>query len=316
MATCTRNRRLLTPLSIQREGLSADAAQQIATFLDHLWLDEGLSDNTRRSYGTDLALFSRWLAQRGERLTEVTTQTLLAYLAETRRKATSQRRLIACWRKFYGWLEQEGVISTNPTTALTLPALPPRFPKTLSETEVENLLAAPDTTTPLGIRDRMVLELLYATGLRVSELVGLPLVQVRLADGWLIVTGKGNRERLIPFGEVAAEWLTRYLSAVRPILATAHSPALLLLGRHGEGITRQRCWQIIKNHALTAGIDPRKLSPHTLRHAFATHLLDHGADLRAVQMLLGHADISTTQIYTHIARIRLEALYAKHHPRA
>ncbi len=162
----------------------------------------------------------------------------------------------------------------------------------------------------------MVLELLYATGLRVSELVALTLVQVRLADGWLIVTGKGNHERLVPFGEVAAEWFSRYLSAVRPTLANSHSPALLLLGQHGEGIPRQRYWQIIKNHAFAAGIDPRKLSPHTLRHAFATHLLDHGADLRAVQMLLGHADISTTQIYTHIARIRLEALYAKHHPRA
>jgi integrase/recombinase XerD len=288
----------------------------IDTFLDHLWWEEGLSENTRASYRNDLTLFARWLAERGEKLTAVKSTTLLAYLAAKPRKAASQRRLIACWRKFFHWLMREGKITHNPCATLHPPPLPSRFPKTLSETEVEALLNAPNIETPLGIRDKAMFELLYATGLRVSELVTLQLTQVRLHDGWLIVTGKGNKERLIPFGEVAGDWLTRYLKEARPLLAHPRSPATLFLTRLGEGMTRQRAWQLVKQYATSAGIDLRKLSPHTLRHAFATHLINHGADLRAVQLLLGHADISTTQIYTHVARARLESLYHRHHPRA
>ncbi|MCX7945570.1 MAG: site-specific tyrosine recombinase XerD [Hydrogenophilus sp.] len=299
--------------------ISPDDAHLIATFLDILWLEEGLAENTRISYGNDLTLFARWLAARDQTLTTLSPTMLTAYLAEIapHRKSTTQRRLIATWRKFYRWLRREGKIAQDPTQSLDLPFLPPRRPKTLTEQEVESLLAAPDPTTPLGIRDKAILELLYATGLRVTELITLTLSQLHLTEGWLIVLGKGNKERLIPFGEIAAQWLERYLTAARPhFYFPKHPTDHLFLTHLGRPMTRQRCWQIIKTHAKAAGIDPRKISPHTLRHAFATHLLDHGADLRAVQMLLGHADLTTTQIYTHVARARLEQLYRKHHPRA
>lgn len=288
----------------------------IDAFIDHLWWEEGLSANTRASYRHDLTGFAQWLEARNEKLPTVTAAALLTYLAEKPRKAASQRRLIACWRKFFGWLVREGKMAHNPCLTLTQPPLPPRLPKTLTENEVEKLLQAPDPETLLGLRDKAILELLYATGLRVSELVTLHLAQLRLQEGWLIVTGKGNKERLIPFGELAGEWLSRYLRDARPKLCKPHTTDALFLTQNGEAMTRQRCWQLIKHYAVVAGIDPRKISPHTLRHAFATHLLNHGADLRAVQLLLGHADISTTQIYTHVAHARLEALYHRHHPRA
>ncbi len=314
MATRARKRANVT--RAKPVTLSPLTQQWIDAFIDHLWWEEGLSANTRASYRHDLTGFAQWLEQRNETFRTVTAATLLTYLAEKPSKAASQRRLIACWRKFFGWLVREGKMAHNPCLTLTQPPLPPRLPKTLTENEVENLLQAPDPETLLGLRDKAILELLYATGLRVSELVTLHLAQLRLQEGWLIATGKGNKERLIPFGELAGEWLSRYLRDARPKLCKAHTGDTLFLTQNGQAMTRQRCWQLIKRYAIAAGIDPRKISPHTLRHAFATHLLNHGADLRAVQMLLGHADISTTQIYTHVAHARLEALYHRHHPRA
>ncbi|WP_407281030.1 site-specific tyrosine recombinase XerD [Aromatoleum evansii] len=282
-----------------------------------MWLEHGLARNTLAGYRSDLALFAFWLHERGTQLQQAGPPDLAAYLAEFSRRAkpASQRRLLAALRRYYRHLLAQGRIGTDPTTLLDPPMRSERFPKTLTETQVDSLLAAPDVTTPIGLRDRSMLEVLYATGLRVSELVGLKIFSTSLADGVVRVMGKGSKERLVPLGEEAIDWLGNYLRDARPDLLAGKSSDDVFVSRRGSGMTRQMFWRIVKQYAMTAGIPAASISPHTLRHAFATHLLNHGADLRVVQMLLGHADISTTQVYTHVARERLKALHSLHHPR-
>jgi len=289
----------------------------IDRFLDALWLEKGLSDNTRDAYRSDLALFNGWLEPRGVRLVDAGRDLILDHLAwrlGNQYKARSTARLLSGLRGFYRFLLREGVITADPTLQVELPQLGRPLPKALSEADVEALLAAPDTADPVGMRDRAMLELLYATGLRVTELVSLRLEQVNTRQGVLRTFGKGNKERLVPMGDEAMHWLQRYLGETRETLLGGRPSDVIFPSRRGDLMTRQTFWHRIKLHARQAGI-AAPVSPHTLRHAFATHLLNHGADLRVVQMLLGHSDLSTTQIYTHVARARLQALHAQHHPR-
>lgn len=290
----------------------------IDEFCDALWLEDGLAKTSLSSYRSDLAKTSDWLAkQHGPTLQDCDELWLMRFIGEvsTTRRATSQARYLSTLRRFYRWQVARGRRVTDPTLKLVMPAKPSRLPKVMSEQQVETLLDAPDVGTPLGLRDRAMIETLYATGLRVSELINLKQHEVSFDMGVLRVLGKGSKERLVPLGEVAIDWLRRYLDEARPdIIAGQHSDAMFVTSR-GGAMTRQAFWQLIKRYALIAGIAREKLSPHVLRHAFATHLLNHGADLRVVQLLLGHADITTTQIYTHIARERLKELHAKHHPR-
>ena len=291
---------------------------EVDAFCDALWLEDGLAKATLASYRSDLARCAAWLAEHGhEALLDARPETLAAFVAHLARntRPASQARYLATLRRFFRWQLARGRLAADPTLALANPGRPSRLPKVVSEKQVEALLAAPDVATPLGQRDRAMLETLYATGLRVSELVNLKLHEVSLADGVLRALGKGSKERLVPLGQLAIDWIQRYLQEARPdILRGQQSDALFVTAR-GGAMTRQAFWQLIKRYALVAGIAPEKLSPHVLRHAFATHLLNHGADLRVVQLLLGHADISTTQIYTHVARERLKSLHATHHPR-
>ncbi len=288
-------------------------------FCDHLWLEDGLSKNTLAAYRRDLALYADWLArERSRALLETGEADLSAYFAfrytGSRLRASSQARLHSSLKRFFQYALRENRLRADPTLKLDTPKRPQRFPKSLSEADVEALLAAPDVDTSLGLRDRAMLEMLYATGLRVSELVALKLLEISQDMGVVRVFGKGGKERMVPMGEEASSWLTRYLSEGRPrLLARARSDAAFVTAR-GAAMTRQAFWYLIKRHAR-ATVPGKHMSPHTLRHAFATHLLNHGADLRVVQMLLGHADISTTQIYTHVARERLKLLHQKHHPR-
>ena len=300
----------------------------IASFCQALWLEDGLSSNTQQAYWRDLKHLQRWAAtpqaaSAGEATTAsktidlLTPADLLAYLAETyaqQRPSTMNRRL-SCLRRFYAWLVRQGIRIDDPTQFLQAARQPARFPKAPAEGQVEALLSAPDLATPYGLRDRAMLELLYATGLRVTELVGLPMQSLGLADGVVRVVGKGNKERLVPYGAEAADWLGRYLEQARPIILGPRLSEAVFVTDRGGPMTRQYFWMLIKRYASRAGLS-LTLSPHGLRHAFATHLLDHGADLRAVQMLLGHADISTTQIYTHEAQARLKEMVQRHHPRA
>ncbi|MCX7814132.1 MAG: site-specific tyrosine recombinase XerD [Tepidimonas ignava] len=284
---------------------------------DALWLEEGLAARTLAAYRSDLKGLAGWLARRGQRLLAADAADVQAYMAARLpgSRATSSNRRLSAFKRFYRWALREGLIERDPTLPLLAARTPLRVPKTLTEAQVEALLAAPDVTTPLGLRDRAMLELMYASGLRVSELTALRLHELSLADQVLRVTGKGAKERLVPFGDVAADWLRRYLGEARPaLLAGRVSDDLFVTQRHGAAMTREMFWHVVKRHARAAGIQA-PLSPHTLRHAFATHLLNHGADLRAVQLLLGHADIATTTIYTHVARERLRQLHARHHPR-
>jgi integrase/recombinase XerD len=293
-----------------------DDRRSIAAFCDALWLENGLSRNTLDAYRRDLALLADWLLERQVELSDAGETDLQAYLAfrHPGSRATSSNRRLTVFRRYFRWLLREGVREDDPTLRIAAARQPPRFPQTLSEAQVEALLTTPDVESTLGLRDRAMLETLYATGLRVSELVGLRTLSVGLNEGVLSAFGKGSKERLVPIGDEARRWIERYLSQSRPaLLAGRSSDALFVTGR-ALPMTRQTFWLLIKRHALRAGITA-PLSPHTLRHAFATHLLNHGADLRVVQMLLGHADISTTQIYTHGARERLKALHAQHHPR-
>jgi integrase/recombinase XerD len=298
----------------------ADAAL-LDDFCDHLWLQDGLARNTLAAYRSDLALFAAWLAGRGRALAGADAADINAYLAHLHALAPAPRpatlrRLHSALHRLYGHLLRQGTISTDPLRNIERPPAPQRFPKTLSENQVEQLLAAPDTDAALGLRDRALIETIYATGLRVSELVGMKLFELSLDDGVVRVFGKGAKERLVPLGDLAAEWLARYLAEGRPSLLRGRSSDALFVTRRGGAMSRQAFWMLIKKYALAAGIPPARISPHTLRHAFATHLLNHGADLRVVQLLLGHADISTTQVYTHVARERLKQLHARHHPRA
>ncbi|WP_222909197.1 MULTISPECIES: site-specific tyrosine recombinase XerD [Pseudomonadaceae] len=289
----------------------------IDRFLDALWLEKGLSDNTRDAYRSDLALFNGWLSERDLRLVDAGREVILDHLAwrlSNNYKARSTARLLSGLRGFYRFLLREGVISVDPTLRVDLPKLGRPLPKALSEADVEALLSAPDTGDPLGMRDRAMLEVLYATGLRVTELVSLSLEQLNVRQGVLRTFGKGNKERLVPLGEEALHWLMRYLRDPRETLLAGKASDIVFPSRRGDLMTRQTFWHRIKLHARQAGV-AASISPHTLRHAFATHLLNHGADLRTVQMLLGHSDLSTTQIYTHIARARLQELHAAHHPR-
>ncbi|WP_296944366.1 site-specific tyrosine recombinase XerD [uncultured Massilia sp.] len=293
--------------------------QLIDAFCDALWLEHGLAKNSLDAYRRDLRLFSRWLeVKRPERasLYHVEPQDIAAYFAERHaetRPSTANRRL-SVLKRFYQLALRERHVAADPCLNLPSARQPQRFVHTLGEAQVEALLAAPDVATPLGLRERAMLELMYASGLRVSELVALKLVELGLNDGVLRVTGKGSKTRLVPFGEQARHWLARYMQEARGVILNGQvDDALFVTGRGGP-MTRQMFWVVIKKHAARAGITA-PLSPHTLRHAFATHLLNHGADLRVVQLLLGHSDISTTQIYTHVARERLKHLHAQHHPR-
>ncbi len=289
---------------------------ELDEFIDHLWLEDGLSKNTLSSYRQDLTAFVLWLYNQHQQLLSATQADIQQYLAVKypHSKPRSIGRLIASLRRFYRYCLRESKISVDPTLQIESPKLPRSLPKSLSEDEVVALLKAPDINEPAGLRDRAMLELLYACGLRVSELVGIKTTEVSLADAVVRVTGKGSKTRLVPMGEEAADWIGRYLKQARPeILQKRLSDALFVTNR-GEAMTRQAFWYLIKRYAVLAGIQ-KHLSPHVLRHAFATHLLNHGADLRVVQMLLGHSDISTTQIYTHVARERLKKLHSQHHPR-
>lgn len=289
---------------------------EIDTFIDQLWLEDGLSQNTLSSYRNDLKGFAEWCIKKSLTLWEVQSPHVQDYIAHRFQlvKVRSINRLIATLRRFYRYALLTNLIKQDPTLHIEAPKMPKSLPKTLSESQVENLLNAPDVNTPLGMRDRAMLELLYASGLRVSELVNVSIAEVSTQDGVVRVTGKGSKTRLVPMGQEAAEWIDRYLANARSeILKGSLSDAVFVTTR-GDAMTRHAFWHIIQRYALQAGIS-QHISPHVLRHAFATHLLNHGADLRVVQMLLGHADISTTQIYTHVARERLQQLHKVHHPR-
>lgn len=290
----------------------------IDDFIDALWLEDGLSKNTLAAYRRDLALFAHWMkTERGGALDAARENDLQAYMGvrlSDKGKATSANRRLSVFKRYFRWALREHRIADDPSLRLAPARQMPRAIKTLSEKQVEDLLAAPDVDTPLGLRDRAMLELMYASGLRVSELVTLRVFEMSLNDGVLRVLGKGSKERLVPFGGEARRWIERYLHEARPVILDGQQTPDLFVTARGAGMTRVMFWIIVKKHALAAGIHV-PLSPHTLRHAFATHLLNHGADLRAVQLLLGHADISTTTIYTHVARERLKQLHAQHHPR-
>ena len=287
-------------------------------FCDALWLEDGLSRNTLDSYRLDLTQFANWLNERHRKtLFKADHADLLAYLAHRvagKAKATSTSRLLSSLKRFYQHALRQGKIAVDPTLNIDSPKLPRSLPKTLTEADVEKLLAAPNVDDPLGLRDRTMLETLYASGLRVSELVTLKVAQVSQDMGVVRIIGKGAKERLVPLGEEALDWIGRYLKEARPRILDKRAADAMFVTHRGTAMARQSFWHLIKRYSALAGLD-KPISPHTLRHAFATHLLNHGADLRVVQLLLGHSDISTTQIYTHVARERLKQLHAKHHPR-
>ncbi|MDZ7889141.1 MAG: site-specific tyrosine recombinase XerD [Pseudomonas sp.] len=289
----------------------------VERFLESLWMEKGLSPHTVAAYRSDLAQYQGWLQERGVELHGSGREAILDHLAwrlSAGYQARSTARFLSGLRGFYRFLLREGLIEQDPTLQVELPQLGRPLPKSLSEADVEALLAAPDIGEPIGLRDRAMLEVLYACGLRVTELISLTLEQVNLRQGVLRVFGKGSKERLVPLGEEAMVWVARYVRDSRPLLLDGKPSDVLFPSLRGEQMTRQTFWYRIKHQARVAGIS-KSLSPHTLRHAFATHLLNHGANLRVVQMLLGHSDLSTTQIYTHVARARLQALHAAHHPR-
>ncbi|MBL8364068.1 MAG: site-specific tyrosine recombinase XerD [Comamonas sp.] len=289
---------------------------QIDAFADALWLEEGLARNTLDAYRRDLIALVRWLAPHCKGLLQVQEADLQAYFAyrHAQTRATTANRRLTVFKRFFGWALRERLVAQDPTLRLQAARQPLRVPKTLSQAQVDALLAAPDVGTPLGLRDRAMLELMYASGLRVSELVALKTWHLGMSEGVLRVLGKGSKERLVPFGEVARQWLERYLQEARSAILAGQQTEDLFVTARGAGMTRVMFWMLVKKYAGLADITA-PLSPHTLRHAFATHLLNHGADLRVVQLLLGHADISTTTIYTHVARERLRQLHAQHHPR-
>ena len=298
---------------------SAAPTPDIDEFIDALWLEDGLSKNTLAAYRRDLALFAHWLDQQrgGMTLGAAQESDLQAYMGvrlSAKGKATSANRRLTGFKRYYRWALRERRIVADPSLRLMPARQMPRAIKLLSEKQVDDLLGAPDVDSPLGLRDRAMLELMYASGLRVSELVSLKVIDISLNDGVLRVLGKGSKERLVPFGGEARRWIERYIEESRPVILDGQQTPDLFVTARGAGMTRVMFWVIVKKQAAAAGIHV-PLSPHTLRHAFATHLLNHGADLRAVQMLLGHADISTTTIYTHVARERLKQLHAQHHPR-
>ena len=301
---------------------NSDLPEIIEHFIDVVWMERGLSENTLSAYRTDLKNFVTWLIQGSEekvadQLIKADREVIVSYLSELEKREISPRsraRLLSSLRLFYAYLLREKKIEADPVALIDAPKLGRSLPKTLTEEDVESLLMAPDISTLLGLRDRVLFEVLYATGLRVSELVGLQLTQINLQQGVLRVTGKGNKERLVPLGEEAVDWLEKYLLHTRADLLKGQVTDALFVTTRGGAMTRQAFWYLIKRYAFQAEI-ATEISPHTLRHAFATHLLNHGADLRVVQMLLGHSDLSTTQIYTHVANERLKSMHSQHHPR-
>jgi integrase/recombinase XerD len=303
-------------MRMSEHTLSPQDLAELDTFIDHLWLEDGLSKNTLESYRLDLTSFALWLTQQSKSLLTAGQADIQQYLAVKfpQSKPRSIGRLIASLRRFYRYCLRDNKISQDPTIQIQSPKLPRSLPKSLNEDEVIGLLNAPKVTEPAGLRDRAMLELLYACGLRVSELVSVKVTEVSMSDGVVRITGKGSKTRLVPMGEEAVDWISRYLSNARPDILQKRLCDALFVTNRGDAMTRQAFWYLIKRYALLAGIT-RHMSPHVLRHAFATHLLNHGADLRVVQMLLGHSDISTTQIYTHVARERLKQLHSMHHPR-
>ncbi|CNE84349.1 site-specific tyrosine recombinase XerD [Yersinia nurmii] len=291
----------------------------IEQFLDALWLERNLAENTLASYRLDLQALAGWLLHHNKDLLQADPLDLQSFLAERIEggyKATSSARLLSAMRRFFQYLYREKLREDDPTALLSSPKLPQRLPKDLSEAQVDALLNSPNVDIPLELRDKAMLEVLYATGLRVSELVGLTISDVSLRQGVVRVIGKGNKERLVPLGEEAVYWIENYMEHGRPWLINGQALDVLFPSNRSQQMTRQTFWHRIKHYAILAGIDSERLSPHVLRHAFATHLLNHGADLRVVQMLLGHSDLSTTQIYTHVATERLKQLHQQHHPRA
>lgn len=300
--------------------LGAESESTLDRFIDALWLEDGLSANTLAAYRRDLQGLQSWLDSQAVQLLEVSEPLLQAYFADRHdgTRATTANRRLTVFRRFFRWALRERLVLADPTVKLLSARQPLRVPHTLTEEQVTALLMSPNVDTPLGLRDRTMLELMYASGLRVSELVGLQLFHIGLQEGVLRVMGKGSKERLVPFGQEAGEWLQRYLAQARPLLLAGQQHDAVFItqrgARAGSAMTRIMFWSLVRKYARQADIRVA-LSPHTLRHAFATHLLNHGADLRAVQLLLGHADISTTTIYTHVARERLQALHAQHHPR-
>ena len=298
--------------------MKASSTQQSDVFCDALWLEDGLARNTLESYRRDLLQFAQWLETQGVAdlfaVEQSAVQGYLAYKFRSKARASSAARLLSALKRFYRYAVRQGTVQTDPTLRVDAPKLSRQLPKTLTEADVEALLAAPPIDEALGLRDRTMLEVLYASGLRVTELVTLRVPQVSRDMGVVRVMGKGAKERLVPLGEEALAWLERYLINARPQLLGQRTSDGLFVTARGEMMTRQAFWYLLKRYAIVAGLN-KPLSPHTLRHAFATHLLNHGADLRVVQLLLGHEDISTTQIYTHVAQERLKQLHAKHHPR-
>ncbi len=301
---------------MSEQTLTLQDSLELDSFIDQLWLEDGLAKNTLDSYRLDLYAFALWITEQNKQLLAVEQADIQQYLAVKfpLSKPRSISRLIASLRRFYRYLIRENKISLDPTIQIQSPKLPRSLPKSLSEDEVLALLNSPNVDEPIGLRDRAMLELLYACGLRVTELVGVKVTEVSLSDGVVRVTGKGSKTRLVPMGEEAVDWISRYLSEARPAILQKRLCDALFVTNRADEMTRQGFWYLIKRYALLAGIT-KHMSPHVLRHAFATHLLNHGADLRVVQMLLGHSDISTTQIYTHVARERLKKLHSVHHPR-
>ena len=311
------------PSPPETRDLAAEDRELIESFLERAWSELGLADNTLASYRLDLEGFARWLAAHASSLGRCGREELFRYLGERGAKggasgkgykARSNARLLSSLRHFYRAMVRDGRIAADPTLLLDAPKLPRSLPKALAESEIEGLLHAPPET-PLGLRDRAMLELMYASGLRVSELVGITAAQVNLRQGVLRVVGKGGKERLVPLGDEAAHWLNRYVGEARPALLKGGRSDALFVSNRRAAMTRQMFWTLVKKHAQTAGIPARRISPHVLRHSFATHLLNHGADLRALQLMLGHSSLSTTQIYTLVAKEGLKRLHERHHPR-
>ncbi|GLQ50248.1 tyrosine recombinase XerD [Dyella flava] len=296
-------------------GVAEADAQEIAAFVERVWSEDGLAQRTLDAYRQDLETLARWLAARGRNLRNAQREDLSAFHGAQPVAVRSMARRQSAFRRFYASLARNEPGFDDPTLLIERPKMPRSLPKALAEREIEALLDSPDASTMLGLRDRAMFELMYASGLRVSELVELPLAALNPRQGVLRVTGKGGKDRLVPVGEVALERIQAYLAEVRPVLAKGRQPAALFLSKRGEGMTRQMFWTLVKRYATSVGINAKRISPHVLRHSFATHLLNHGADLRALQMLLGHSVLSTTQIYTLVAKEGLKRLHAQHHPR-
>jgi integrase/recombinase XerD len=307
--------RMKRDVSKEQAMIAEVDAQDIAAFIERVWSEDGLAERTLEAYRQDLETLARWLATRGRQLRTARREDISAFHGSQPVAVRSMARRQSAFRRYYASVVRNEPGFDDPTLLIERPKMPRSLPKALAEREIEGLLNAPDVSTMLGMRDRAMLELMYASGLRVSELVDMPISALNTRQGVLRITGKGGKDRLVPVGEVALEHIQTYLAQARPALAKGRQPPALFLSNRGEGMTRQMFWTLVKRHAATVGINAKRISPHVLRHSFATHLLNHGADLRALQMLLGHSSLSTTQIYTLVAKEGLKRLHAQHHPR-